>query len=180
MQKPSIREEVEIVQGWCENCICRYEYHLGDDDGICLHCRCAEYMAKAESDLLDRLKGSILGQTPEEEELELLEEYEEEVITKPDSDMPSYEVFMGKAIRGCKECGKLKLYRDFLNSDDPESICNFCAWEEDELAMLQSMTDRERDDVIDLEEMIIENELKYNEAIERQEFIDEFLRSLDE
>lgn len=161
-------QEVKIVVGWCANCTCKNGYHVGDDAGICLECKCAQFSADDESDILDRFKVLILGQVedngPEEEEAEP----EEEILVYK-SRSPSHTLFFGKVSRQCMNCGETKLYQEFKPPKDPTILCNYCAWEESY-----------EQEINDMEDQIIENEMAYEEALERQEIIDEVLRQLDE
>lgn len=75
---------------------------------------------------------------------------------------------MGKASRGCSDCGDIKLYKEFDFPTDPEALCKYCSY------------DAAAEDLQKLEDEIIESELAYEEALERQELIEEFLRQLDE
>lgn len=154
-----------LIEGWCSTCTCQNLYHIGDNEGKCIECGCLELTVDDNSDLLDRLKGLIIREVEDDGYVELVE-IEEPTTTRK---IVKKELFMGKMSRGCKACGDVKMYKDFNNSDDPNVLCNYCAWEkagEDEIGYL--------------EEDIIENEMAYEEAIERQERIMEFLRGLDE
>lgn len=92
----------------------------------------------------------------------------------------SIAIFLGKASRGCDNCGTIKLYREFEGSKDPKVLCKYCAWENSELAMLSAMTEKEREEIAEMEDIILENEMEYEEALERQEMIDQVLSQLDE
>lgn len=160
----SVEQEETLIEGWCSTCTCQNLYHIGDNEGICIECKCPELTVDDNSDLLDRLKGLIISEV-EEGSIELVEEPE----VAPDEKPKRREVFMGQASRGCKNCGDVKLYRDFNNSEDPKVLCNYCAWEK-----------AGEEELIEIEEEIIENERAYEDALERNEMIIDFLRGLDE
>lgn len=162
-----MEQEETLIEGWCSTCTCRNLYHVGDNEGNCIECGCQELTVDDNSDLLDRLKGLIISTIEDDDSLEIVEVVE----AAPDTKIIRIkrEVFMGKMSRGCKGCGEVKMYKDFNNSEDPTVLCNYCAWEkagEDELNYL--------------EDEIIENEMAYEDALERQEMIMDFLRGLDE
>lgn len=165
-----VEQEETLVEGWCGNCTCPTHYHVGDNNGFCIECQCPEFDQDEASDILDRLRGYIIKDYGDND-IEVEEIYIETPIpiTHTTTITEIYKLFLGKASRECEACGEVKLYKDFNNSKDPKTLCNYCAWEEAGEAELYT-----------LEEEIIENELAYEEAIERQELIDEFLRQLDE
>lgn len=184
MEQP---EAITQTQGWCLNCTCRPHFHVGDEDGDCRNCRCKGFVLDNYRDSVDKRNLELMAVhhntiidasdiiEPEEE----LEDYE--IVEIEEDDGRSSEVFMGEVSRGCSSCGEQKLYKDFNNSNDPNVICNYCLWEQNEYNQLdESLTDSEREELIDAEDEIIENELAYYEAIERQEILDEVLRGLDE
>jgi hypothetical protein len=162
-------EQEKIVEGWCSNCICVNGYHIGDTAGVCVGCNCGEFMADEDSDIFDRLKSLIM---PLPKMVETDEE-EDELEAHPIIVINSQVIFLGKASRQCKACGNIKMYKEFDDSHEPTVLCNYCAWEKAGANLVH-------DELEDMEERILENEMKYEEALERQEMIDECLRGLDE
>lgn len=167
----------DIVQGWCLHCTCRPHYHIGQDG--CDNCKCTDFELDNYRDALD--KSNL-------EQMDSYTDYEDPDEEEPDFEIEeaevfgrTVEVFMGKVSRGCTSCGMTKLYKDFNDSHDPQDLCNYCLYEQSELAQMDdTLTDEEREELIYTEDEIIENEMAFYEAQERQEFIDEFLRGLDE
>lgn len=151
-------------------------------------CACLEFKKHEDAELLARLKHLIIKALPDEEVWN--DEEDSEILTIEDepkyAEIPKFSkavqegIFMGKVSRSCKLCGEVKMYKDFNGSYDPATPCNYCAWEEAELGMIAAMTDKERPEILETEESIIENERAYEDELERQEMIEEFLKGLDD
>jgi len=175
MEQPKI-----LISGWCINCTCRPHFHVGDEDGDCRNCKCRGFVLDNYRDALDKRNLEYITSRLNESDLEP-EEPEEFEVEEIEEDDRTVDIFLGEASRGCGYCGEVKLYKDFNNSHDPKTICNYCAWEQNDFNTLDdTVSDTERKELLDIEDDILENELAYYEAIERQEILDEVLRGLDE
>lgn len=79
-----------------------------------------------------------------------------------------YEFFLGKVSRECKGCGSVLLYKEFQDSRDPTMLCTYC------------IAGIEADGAEEEVDYYLELETIEQDALERQEMIDECLRGLDE
>ena len=89
-------------------------------------------------------------------------------------------VFFGKTSRGCIKCGHIKRYEEFNNSRREEILCKLCAAILDQELMLSSLDEFQQDEIELLEDQIEDNELAYEEALARQEFIDYTMQMLED
>lgn len=160
--------------------------------GECLYCGCPKLTPHPDADLLERLQPYLLPQLSEDTEKAeqyTPEEYSHtvsvetvEMIAHDYGPKIVYEavVFMGRASRSCKQCGEIKLYKEFNGSNNPERLCRLCEdWKEQE-DVLNMLTEAELEEIEALEEDILEAEDEYQDIWERQHIIDEVLRELDE
>jgi hypothetical protein len=186
------KEEAAVeLFGWCSDCKCESGYHLGADTGECIDCGCLILNLDINADLLhDTIEKYLLPElepdsleqyTPDPTEHDISMQVVELVVhdTGPAVTYSSV-VFMGKASRSCKQCGEVKLYKEFSNSDDPQKLCGLCEEWKDQEDALEYLTDDERAEIEALENDIIEAEEEYEDVWERQHMIDEVLRELDE
>jgi hypothetical protein len=177
------------VAGWCLECSCEAQYHLGDDAGRCLYCGCECFVFDPDSDVYDRIKHYLLPElppTPDELVQEDIEPTDSPVLVSVgyvavnDTLLP-VPLFFGRVSRSCKECGLIKLYKEFRDSREPEDICTMCVTELlDQEVMEGFLSDDVMAELNEVEEDIFENEMAYEEALEKQEWIDQCLRELDE
>lgn len=192
------REVIVPPIGWCTNCTCRPHFHIGTPEA-CDSCKCTNFKLDTYRDSLDKYNREVImqntsaiswnkgngGYNSDDDS----EEYNDDAIqlcldfdlTESTETDKNIEVFFGEVSRSCGSCGQTKLYKDFNDSRDPNDICNYCLWEQSEEEMLdETLSDAEYMELQETENEIIENELTWYEAQERQNLIDEVLRELDE
>ncbi len=152
----------DYYKGWCLTCTCRPHFHVGAKE--CERCGCEVFSLDTYREVLDKRNIEMRASYEEAEEFFEIE------VSQLEQD-----VFFGEASRECTSCGDIKLYQEFNDSREPDIICNYCLYE-----CLEEIQTDEEEEYIDPDEEIFENERAKEDAEDRQEMIDAFLRGLDE